>query len=132
MRFGFAGLPGDPSGVARPVVRLGLVQSADFELACLIDTGTVHNRFGAWIADEAGIDLTGVPTQRLGIGGIVVEARTVAVGLRLQDFEWEAPVSFCSPWPFGYQLLGLEGFFRWFAVTIRAADLVVDIEPIGR
>ena len=131
MRFGFAGLPGDPSAVARPVVRIGLVQSGDFDLTCLVDTGTVANRFGAWIAEEVGIDLSSAPTQRLGIGGVIVTARSATVGLRLEDFEWEAPVSFCSPWPFGYQLLGLEGFFRWFAVTIRAADLALEIDPIG-
>ena len=131
MRFGFAGLPGDRSGVARPVVRIGLVQSGDFDLTCLVDTGTVANRFGAWIAEEVGIDLSSAPTQGLGIGGVIVTARSATVGLRLEDFEWEAPVSFCSPWPFGYQLLGLEGFFRWFAVTIRAADLALEIDPIG-
>lgn len=131
MRYPFARLPGDVSGVVRPLVTIGLSRSGDFDLTCLVDTGTVANRFGQWVADEIGIDLADVPVILLGVGGTIVEARSVPVGLRLEQFEWEAPVSFCSPWPFGYQLLGLEGFFRWFEVTIRAADLSLDIEPIG-
>jgi len=38
-------------------------------------------------------------------------------------------VAFCNPWPFGFQLLGQEGFFRFFAVTLRAASFEIEIEP---
>jgi hypothetical protein len=41
---------------------------------CLVDTGSLHNRFGRWIADLAGIDLAGVEEHPIGIGGVVVRA----------------------------------------------------------
>ncbi len=38
-------------------------------------------------------------------------------------------MSFCGPWPFPFQLLGQEGFFRFFTVTFRAANYEFGIEP---
>ena len=57
-------------------------------------------------------------------------ARAVSVPLTLGDFSWETTVWFCDPWPFAFQLLGQEGFFRWFSVTIDAADRSLEIHPI--
>lgn len=98
----------------------------------LLDTGAVQNRFGRWVAQACGIDLTGALDEILGVGGFTTVARTVPVRLAVGDFEWEAPVSFCDPWPLDFQLLGQEGFFRWFKVTIRAAEFTIDLEPEDR
>ena len=42
---------------------------------------------------------------------------------------WEAPVWFCYPWPFGFQLLGLDGFLRYFRVTISGYEEWVECRP---
>jgi hypothetical protein len=46
-----------------------------------------------------------------------------------EEHEWDAPVSFCTPWPFGFQLLGLDGFFRHFRVTISAYREWIECRP---
>lgn len=56
-------------------------------------------------------------------------ARTLTVGLRLGSHAWEAPVSFCEPWPWDFQLLGQEGFLRFFRVTIEAAAGRLEVTP---
>ena len=105
MRFPFARMPCDRGLVPRPMVDLLVAGSEELLLPCLVDTGSSQNRFGLWVAEETAIDLHGVESVLLGLG---------------------------SPWPFGYQLLGLEGFFRWFDVTIRAADLLLEVDPIDQ
>ncbi len=35
----------------------------------------------------------------------------------------------CEPWPFAFNLLGQEGFLRFFRVTICARDFWLDVEP---
>jgi hypothetical protein len=49
--------------------------------------------------------------------------------LTLGDVTWESAVWFCDPWPPAFQLLGQEGFFRWFDVRLRAAAYEIDITP---
>lgn len=98
-------------------------------LECLLDTGSLDNRVAGWFARRYGIDLTGAAEEVIGIGGFTTVARTVTTRLSIGGFSWDAPVSFCDPWPLDFQLLGQEGFFRWFEVTIRAADLTIDLEP---
>ena len=98
---------------------------------CLLDTGALHNRFGAWVAHAAGISLEGIQPERLMLGGFQTEARSVPIQLTLAETTWEAPVYFCDPWPLSFHLLGQEGFFRWFKVAIRAARFTVDITIEG-
>jgi hypothetical protein len=43
-----------------------------------------------------------------------------------------SPVSFCDPWPFAFNLLGQEGFLRFFRLTICAAEGWLDVEPEPR
>jgi len=88
---------------------------------------SLHNRFGTWVADLAGVDLTGAAEQTIGIGGTMVSARTVTATLQLAEFRCEAPVSFCQPWPFDFQLLVQQGFLRWFTVDIDTANETLDI-----
>ena len=123
MRFEFASLPGSPSDIPRPTVEVALDSPTDrLNLLALVDTGALYNRFGSWVADSLDIDLDGVPLEQIGLGGHTTVARTVITNLTIGEYTWEAPVSFCDPWPFAFQLLGQEGFLRWFTITINAAD----------
>jgi len=131
MRFAFKGLPGQDADYQRPTVPVTVEGLPRAPQLCLLDTGALHNRFGAWIARAAGIDLAGAAQQQLALGGFVSTAREAQVQLTLMDHTWDAPVWFCDPWPLGFQLLGQEGFFRWFDVRIRAAHYTVEISPEG-
>lgn len=127
----FRGLPGTTSFVPRPIIDVGIAHESATVVVALCDTGALYNRFAGWVADLIGLDLAGVETEAIGVGGQHLIARTTHVSLRIGEFEWEAPVSFCEPWPWDYQLLGQEGFFRWFEVTVRAADRELEITPIA-
>jgi Aspartyl protease len=133
VRFEFTSLPGSPSDIPRPAIEVSLDGPTDrLNLLALVDTGALYNRFGAWVADSLNIDLDGVPVAHIGLGGHTIAARTVIVSLTIGGYTWEAPVSFCDPWPFAFHLLGQEGFLRWFTVMINAADRTVDIHPIEK
>jgi hypothetical protein len=127
MRFPFKELPGKSADYLRPAVPVTIEGIARAPQLCLLDTGALHNRFGAWVAEVAGIDLADAEEQRLAVGGFVTSARATPVQLTIADVTWEAPVWFCDPWPLAFHLLGQEGFFRWFDVRIRAAAYTIDI-----
>lgn len=129
MRLPFEELPGEVSGHPRPIVRVAFDGHPDVRHLCLIDSGTLHNRFGSWAAEVAGIDLSDAEPSRIAVGGIVTDALTVPVALTLADQVWQAPVSFCDPWPIGFQLLGQEGFLRFFDLRIRASRYELELEP---
>lgn len=135
MRFPFRELPSPGGGdlTPRPVVDVWLEGLDLTGLSCLLDTGALRTRFSAELAEIAGIDLSDAPTERFAVGGQVVDGATVRVTLRMkaadEEHHWDAPVSFCSPWPFGFQLLGLDGFFRHFRVTISGYAEWVDCRP---
>lgn len=129
MKFPFRELPGTPQDYVRPVVPVLVEGMARAPQLCLLDTGSLHNRFGAWVAAAAGIDLTAVEAEHVAVGGFVTAARRSGVQLTLGDVTWEAPVWFCDPWPLAFQLLGQEGFFRWFDVRIRAAVYEIEVTP---
>lgn len=102
-------------------------------LGCLVDSGALRNRFSAEWAEIAGIDLAGAPTERFAIGGLTVDGAAARVSLALKqggdEHEWDAPVWFCDPWPLGFQLLGLEGFLRYFRVTLSGHEEWVECRP---
>ena len=113
MKFDFTPLPSSGSDEARPGLLAEIVgRSGTVPVSAWSDTGSRHNRFARWVADEAGIDLTGVPVTRLALGGITTEAQTGSCQLQLGDAGWEAPVSFRDSWPFQFQVLGQLGFLR--------------------
>lgn len=126
----FRGLPGPRGFVPRPVVDVVAAHETSTHLIALCDTGALHNRFAAWVADDIGLDIRDIESEAIGVGGQHLLARTVMVSLRVGEAEWEAPVSFCEPWPWSYQLLGQEGFFRWFEVVVRAADRELELTQI--
>lgn len=129
MKFLFKELPGTSRDYLRPAVPVAVEGIARAPQLCLLDTGALHNRFGVWVADAAGLDLTGADQERFAIGGFVTVGRQASVQLTLGDVTWEAPVWFCDPWPLAFHLLGQEGFFRWFEVRVRAAVYEIEVTP---
>ena len=49
--------------------------------------------------------------------------------LVIAETRYEAPIAFCDPWPFAFNLLGQDGFLRFFRVTICAKEYWLDVEP---
>ncbi|MGH8930198.1 MAG: hypothetical protein ACRDZO_06065 [Egibacteraceae bacterium] len=131
MRWPFKEDPSEPSGIPRPFVPVRLAGLSETAFLSLVDSGSLGNRFGRWVADTVGLDLGGAEESRLGLGGFHTTALTVPVELRLGEAVWHAPVSFCDPWPIGFQILGQEGFFRFFRVTFDASSYWLDCAPHG-
>lgn len=129
MRFPFKELPGTSGDYLRPAVPVTLEGLARAPQLCLLDTGALHNRFAAWVAGAAGIDLTGSDEESFAVAGFVTAARLASVHLTLGDVTWEAPVWFCDPWPLAFHLLGQEGFLRRFDVRLRATVYEIEITP---
>lgn len=129
MRFPFKELPGISRDYLRPAVPVTVEGIARAPQLCLLDSGALHNRFAGWIAEAAGIDLAESEQERVAVGGFVTTARQAIVQLTLGDVTWEAPVWFCDPWPLAFNLLGQEGFFRWFEVNLRASIYEVELTP---
>jgi len=130
VRFAFERLPGAGADIARPALEVTVAGPRQTVTALgLLDTGSVHNRFARWVADFVGLDLAGIEPERIAVGGVVTEARTVTCSLQVGEFAWEAPVAFCDPWPFDFQMLGQLGFLRWFRVVIDAAEETLDVTP---
>lgn len=130
MRYDFAELPGDRSTLVRPVVPVQIEDFAGAPQLCLVDTGSTANRFSRWIADAIGIELDG-PTERVVLGGVHATAWHARVDLSVANTRYDAPATFCDPWPFAFGLLGQEGFLRFFRVTLCAKELWLDVEPEG-
>lgn len=129
MKFPFKELPGTTSDYLRPAIPVTVEGIPRAPQLCLLDTGALHNRFGAWVAQAAGIEISDAEEQLIAVGGFATRARLAVVRLTLGDVSWEAPVWFCDPWPLAFHLLGQEGFFLWFDVRVRAARYEVDISP---
>ena len=129
MRFPFLELPGVGSTLVRPVVP---VQFEDLDVApqlCLVDTGSTANRFALWLAEASGIDLSGAPVSTVAVGGVVATGWAARADLTIADVRYDAPVTFCDPWPFAFNLLGQEGFLRYFRLEICAAEFWLEVEP---
>jgi hypothetical protein len=129
VRFDFLELPGETDPLLRPVVPVRVEDLEEAPQLCLVDTGSTANRFGAWLAAATGIDLEGAPATKVVIAGVTTTARHARADLTIAGRRYDAPVSFCDPWPFAFSLLGQEGFLRFFRVTLWAADGWLDVEP---
>lgn len=100
MRVAFKPLPGTGLDAARPALQVAVAgPTNNVTVLSLVDSGSLHNRYALWVAETAGIDLSPAPVERIVVGGTVTQARTVITALQLGEFTWEAPVSFCDPWP---------------------------------
>jgi hypothetical protein len=129
LRYSFLELPDDAAMLGRPVIPVVVEDLEEFPQLCLVDTGTIANRFAPWLAGVAGIDLAGAPRERIALGGIVTTAFHARAELTVAEVRFQAPVTFCDPWPYKFNLLGQEGFLRFFRVTISAAEMWLDVEP---
>lgn len=130
MRFPFLELPGERRPLLRPVIPVQLEDLEEAPLFCLLDTGAISNRFGAELAEVAGIPLDDpLAEDEIAVGGVRTRARCARVDLTVGSYRFDALVWFCDPWPFAFGLLGQEGFLRFFRVTIRAAENWLECEP---
>jgi hypothetical protein len=129
VRFEFLELPGRESTLLRPVVPVQVEDMEEAPQLCLVDTGATTNRFGAWLAEATGVDLAGAPEDRVVVGGVTTTARHARVDLTIAGRRYQAPVAFCDPWPFAFNLLGQEGFLRFFRITVCARDFWLEVEP---
>ena len=129
MRFEFIELPGEGSTHVRPVVPVQVEDLEEAPQLCLVDTGATTNRFGAWLAEATGVDLGSAAEGTLVVGGVTTTTLAARVDLTIAGMRYEAPVTFCDPWPFAFSLLGHEGFLRFFRVTLCAAEAWLEVEP---
>ncbi len=130
MRLPFLELPEAGRPVARPVVGVELEQAYGMPILSLLDTGALGNRYGVQVAALAGVDLDEPLAEAdIAVGGIQTSGRCVRVDLTVAGHRYDAPVWFCDPWPLGFGVLGQEGFFRFFRVTICAAEGWVECVP---
>jgi hypothetical protein len=129
VRFDFLELPGADTTLVRPVLPVQVEDLEEAPQLCLLDTGAIHNRFGLWLAEAVGIDLHNAPESQVAVGGVLTSARHARADLTIAGTRYDAPVSFCDPWPFAFNLLGQEGFLRFFRLEICAAEGWVDVEP---
>lgn len=127
MRFDFVELPGEAVTLVRPVLPVQIEDLEEAPQLCLLDTGATANRFAAWLADATGIDLTGAPESTIVVGGVTTTGRDARADLTIAGVRYDAPVTFCDPWPFAFNLLGQEGFLRFFRVTICAAESWLEV-----
>jgi hypothetical protein len=130
VRFEFVELPNMPPALLlRPVVPVQVEDLEEAPQLCLIDSGSTANRFGAWLAEATGIDLSSAPETELAIGGVLTVAKHARADLTIGTVRYDAPVSFCNPWPFAFNLLGQEGFLRYFRTTLCAAEGWLELKP---
>lgn len=122
MRLPFLDLPGEDL-LPRPVVPVVVEELTAAPQLCLVDTGSVHTRLPLWLAEAVGIDLTGAPTQRIALGGHHCVAGATRCTLTIAGNTYDAPVTFCDPWPFAFSgLLGQEDFLRFFRLELCVAE----------
>lgn len=132
MRFDYLVLPGSGSDVARPALNVQMEGLEGIGITCLIDTGAIGNRFGSDWADAAGIHLDGEPDIDLALGGETYRGFKVPVTLGVGPYTWEPEVVFLQGWNHGFQILGQEGFLRFFDVCFRTSEDFLEIEPARR
>ena len=113
--------------LVRPAIPVQVEDLAEAPQLCLVDTGATTNRFGSWLAEAVGIDLSGAPEEDLLLAGVRSRATHARADLTIAGTRYDAPMTFCDPWPFAFNLLGQEGFLRFFRVTICAAEAWLDV-----
>src|SRR5574342_699891 len=123
VRVDYLPLPGSDAVITRPVVHVGMEGIPEMPITCLADSGALHNRFDEDFAIAAGLDLEGAEEAiPFALGNREFTGRFARVGLSIGQYTWTAPVCFVRGWNQDFQLLGQEGFFRWFEVCLFAAD----------
>jgi hypothetical protein len=113
--------------LVRPAIPVQVEDLAEAPQLCLVDTGATTNRFGSWLAEAVGIDLSDAPEEDFVVAGVRSRATHARADLTIAGTRYDAPVTFCDPWPFAFNLLGQEGFLRFFRVTICAAAAWLEV-----
>lgn len=135
MRFAFRHLPAAGGGelTPRPVVDVWLEGIELTPFGCLVDSGALRTRFSRELAAAAGIEPDDSQAERFAVGGQTIEGAPARVTLQLgfgdDRHAWDAPVWFCDPWPFAFQLLGLDGFLRHFRTTLSGHHEWIECKP---
>jgi hypothetical protein len=103
----------------------------DISTVGLVDSGAINTLMPHWIAGVTGIELDDVEPEPVSIGQ-GLHARFITVQLSAAGLSWQAEVGFSDhPMLERWGVLGHLSFFRFFIVTIRAADLTFDVTPTG-
>lgn len=128
----------------RPVVaiRLAHLGETTMRYSALVDSGSERVFAAPGLARELRVDLETAPEVQLGLGGRPRRVRFATVTLHLfKDLlrndddpihEWEADVGFLREWePPWAVLLGRDGFFNQFTVTMHGGVPGMVVEPWG-
>ena len=105
MRASFFELPAVTPRLPRPALPVEVDGLEGAPQIGLIDTGSVTNRFAAWIAEAAGVDLADAPAETLAIAGMTLAPMSsidrIVVGWSMRDSwasssRWPMPSSRCT------------------------------------
>jgi hypothetical protein len=129
VRASFAPLPLPGRPEPRPVLDVVLDGRDDVPLLCLIDTGSLRTRLPGWMSELLGLDLAGVPEERVVVGGVPVLSRHAHVRVRIGQHEVPAGVWFCDGWNAAFGLLGQEDVLRAFRLELSSAEGWFELRP---
>lgn len=113
----------------RPVIPFNFVALPRITILGLVDSGAMGIRISADFADELGIDLSDCPKSTITIGGGTVTGSFAKVGLKFHKHIVNADVHFLQGWNPGHALLGLQGFFEYYDVHVRAQRRTTTLKP---
>lgn len=122
----------------RPAVEIDLLAAGGpWPVWALIDSGSEYTLAARWVQQALGVNPDPQTERRVGIGGAFRKIRFADVTIRLQApdhsicDEWEAAVGFIQEdWqPFWPMVLGRQGFFDRFTVTLHGHICLFVVEP---
>lgn len=131
MIVAFTGLPDSTGSPPRPLLDVWLADMDEVRVPALVDSGSLHTLLPRWLADSAGLDLSGADHRSLAVAAGSTDAAFVTTALSVADASWEAEVGFCDPWIYSWGILGQSSFLRYFVVTFRAADFEFEVEALA-
>lgn len=129
MRLTFSPVPVPEERDPRPLVDLVLEGFHEAPITCLVDTGSLRTRLPDWVADVIGVNLAGAPSERIVLGGTVVECRQAHVSVAVGPHEVPASVWFCDGWDAPFGLLGQEDVLRAFRLELSSAEGWFELRP---
>ncbi|MEX1112658.1 MAG: hypothetical protein WEC84_04290 [Candidatus Andersenbacteria bacterium] len=113
-----------------PLIPIKVIGQDEFEVYCLVDSGSPCNLFSTEIAEAAGIDLTGATlVGEVHAGGKKQPGYMLDVAMEFLGKQWTASVVFYEHNE-DNNLLGGESFFQYFDVHFRYYERKFDILPV--
>lgn len=118
--------------IFRPVIPIILRSPTKFMLyAALIDSGADYCIFNMDIADLLEIKLNRKNRARfMGVGKSKISGYWSKVSIRIGDVIYETKVIFAEISDFGHGILGQQGFFDHFDISLSYNDQSIGIEPV--